>query len=101
VLIAAARSLGMPARYAGGYLWKEETSEQAAGHAWAEVHVDGYGWIAFDAVNDICATDRYVRVGIGPDSLDAAPLRGAQHGGADEALSVRISVAQGRALVEG
>ena len=101
VFVAAARALGIPARYAGGYLLREDAEENNAGHAWAEAHVPDYGWIAFDPVHDMCATDRYVRVASGLDSLDAAPLRGARRGGGTETLKVKITVAQGRTLVDG
>ena len=101
IFIACARAVQIPARYTGGYLLRQDEAEQNAGHAWAEAYVEGYGWIGFDAVNDLCTTDRYARVAIGVDSLDAAPLRGARRGGGDETLKVRITVAQGRALVEG
>src|SRR5262249_49361063 len=40
VFIAAARSLGIPARYVGGYFRRDDgVSEQEAGHAWAEAFV--------------------------------------------------------------
>ena len=101
VFVTAARTLGIPARYAGGYLLRDDMSENNAGHAWAEAHVPDYGWIAFDPVHDICATDRYVRVASGIDSLDAAPLRGARRAGGEETLKVKISVSPGRTLVDG
>ena len=37
--------------------------------------------------NGVCMTDRYVRVAVGADYLEAAPMRGAQTGGADETLA--------------
>jgi transglutaminase-like putative cysteine protease len=95
VFIAAARSLGIPARYVGGYFrCDDEVSEQEAGHAWAEAFVPELGWVAFDAANGLCATDAHVRVAVGLDELSAAPLRGTRYGGAGEALSVRVRVEQ-------
>ncbi len=59
IFIAAARSLGIPARYVGGYLHRNDgVEQQEAGHAWAEAHVPDLGWVAFDPANDICATGR-------------------------------------------
>ena len=75
--------------------------DQDAGHAWAEAYVEELGWVGFDPANGVCMTDRYVRVAIGPDYLEAAPVRGAQIGGADEMLAVNVKVAQGRGLIEG
>jgi transglutaminase-like putative cysteine protease len=95
VFIAAARNLGVPARYVGGYFYRGDgVIEQGAGHAWAEAFVPEIGWVGFDAANGICSTDAYVRVAIGLDYLGAAPLRGARYGGRGEALSVKVRVAQ-------
>jgi transglutaminase-like putative cysteine protease len=92
VMIAAARHLGIPARYVSGYLFRPDDGGKQAGHAWAEVLVDGLGWVGFDAANDVCPTESYVRVAIGLDANDAAPVRGARYGGAGEALTVRVTV---------
>jgi transglutaminase-like putative cysteine protease len=95
VFIAAARNLGIPARYVGGYFRRGDgISEQDAGHAWAEAFVPELGWVAFDAANGISGTDAHVRVAVGLDYLGAAPLRGARYGGRGEALSVKVRVAQ-------
>jgi transglutaminase-like putative cysteine protease len=95
VFIAAARSLGIPTRYVAGYVRSEDgAAEHGAGHAWAEAYVPELGWVAFDAVNGICATDAHVRVAVGLDGLGAAPLRGTRYGGAGEVLSVKVRVAQ-------
>jgi len=95
VFIAASRSLGVPARYVGGYFHREDgVREQDAGHAWAEAFVPELGWVAFDAANGLCATDAHVRVAVGLDYLGAAPLRGTRYGGAGEALSVKVHVDQ-------
>jgi transglutaminase-like putative cysteine protease len=95
IFIAAARSLGIPARYVGGYFRRDDgVSEQDAAHAWAEAFVPELGWVAFDAANGLCATDAHVRVAVGLDYLGAAPLRGTRYGGAGEALSVKVRVDQ-------
>ena len=57
--------------------------------------------MAFDAANRMCTTDRYVRVAIGPDYLDAAPIRGSQMGGVAEGLVVQVQVQVGRQVIEG
>lgn len=95
IFIAAARTLGIPARYVGGYFHRSDgVMAQDAGHAWAEAHVSELGWVAFDPANGICATDAYVRVAIGLDYLGAAPVRGTRAGGGAEALAVAVHVAQ-------
>ncbi|MGL4636828.1 MAG: transglutaminase family protein [Beijerinckiaceae bacterium] len=100
VFVACARSLGIPARYIGGYYLRTDTITQEAGHAWAEAHVDGLGWIGFDPANGVCVSDRHVRVGVGSDYLEAAPIRGSRTGGGEEKLSVSVEVSQCRMVVD-
>jgi transglutaminase-like putative cysteine protease len=100
VFIACARALGIPARYVGGYYLRTDMIEQEAGHAWAEAHVEGLGWLGFDPANGVCITDRHARIAVGQDYLDAAPVRGARRGGEDEHLTVVVHVEQGKALIE-
>jgi transglutaminase-like putative cysteine protease len=95
VFLAGARSLGLPARYVGGYMLPTDgRSSQEAGHAWAEVFVPDLGWVAFDPANGICATEAHVRVAVGLDYLGAAPVRGTRYGGAAEVLAVTVRVDQ-------
>lgn len=93
VLIAAARVLGYPARYVSGYL-AASAGADAASHAWAEIHVPDLGWVGFDAANRICPDERYVRIAIGRDYRDAAPVRGVQLGGGAESMEVAVRVGE-------
>lgn len=90
VFIAAARRMGVPARYVSGHLSRAEADEQQAGHAWAEAYVPDLGWTGFDPANAVCPDQTYLRVAVGLDYLDAAPLRGARRGGGQERLSVAV-----------
>jgi len=108
VFIGAARLLGAPARYVSGYLMMDDRVEQNAGHAWAEAHVPGLGWVGFDVSNRTCPDARYVRVATGCDYRDAAPVSsltissgggaagpGADgSGGGESGLKVSLSVEQ-------
>ena len=76
VFIAAARVLGIPARYVSGYLLIDGHEAQDAGHGWAEAFVEGLGWVGFDVANAVCPDDRYVRLAVGCDYADAAPVKG-------------------------
>jgi len=97
IYIAAARQLGIPARYIGGHVFRGESAAmQDAGHAWAEAHVDGLGWVGFDPTNNICPTDAHVRVAMGLDYLGAAPVRGTRLGGSGETLKVAVHIEQAR-----
>jgi transglutaminase-like putative cysteine protease len=92
IFIAAARHLGAPARYVGGYLYQPDGDNQVAGHGWAEAYVDDLGWVAFDPAHGRSANDAYVRVAVGLDYLGAAPVRGARQGGDEERMDVRVRV---------
>ncbi|MDP5306684.1 transglutaminase family protein [Paracoccus spongiarum] len=99
VLIALARLHELPARYVSGYLHStsDGTAHDAA-HAWAEIHVEGLGWVGFDAANACCPDERYVRLGSGLDAPDAAPIRGIALGQGAERLSVAVQVEDVEAL---
>jgi len=95
IFIGAAHSLGIPARYVGGYYrGTDGVDPQQAGHAWAEAYVPDLGWVAFDPANGFCPTDAHVRVAIGLDSLGAAAVRGMRYGPGAETLEVAIKVGQ-------
>ena len=94
IFVASARMLGVPARYVSGYLMMNDRIEQEAGHAWAEAHVDGLGWVGFDVSNGISPDQRYVRVATGRDYREAAPVTGISYGARDHAMHVRLAVEQ-------
>ena len=97
VFIAAARQIGIPARYIGGHFYRADgVIAQDAGHAWAEAYVEKLGWVGFDPTNGISATDAHVRVAAGLDYLGAAPVRGTRYGGSGETLKVAVHVDQAR-----
>ncbi|MEA2928280.1 MAG: hypothetical protein QOG38_708, partial [Hyphomicrobiales bacterium] len=101
VFIAAARHLGIAARYVGGYFRRSDgVVDQEAGHAWAEAHVPAAGWVAFDPANGICATESHVRVAVGLDYLGAAPVRGTRYGGGAESMAVKVHVDQAARQVQ-
>ncbi len=100
IFVTAARARGVPARYVSGYFLLAATNEQEAGHAWAEAYVEGIGWIGFDPAHGLCTDPRYIRIAIGRDYLEAAPIRGSRLGGAGEAMNVSISLHEGGSLAE-
>jgi transglutaminase-like putative cysteine protease len=95
VFLAAARAMGVPARYVSGYLMMDDQVEQDASHAWAEAYVDGLGWIGFDISNGISPDERYVKIAHGLDYKDCTPTHGIVIGAATTAdLVVSIQVQQ-------
>ena len=94
IFVTAARLAGLPARYVSGYLMMNGQVAQDATHAWAETFVAGLGWVGFDVSNGVSPDERYVRIAIGRDARDAAPIEGLHMGGADETLMVSLQVQQ-------
>ena len=99
VMIAIARSWHIPARYVSGYLYVDgpegDGVTQTATHAWVECLLPGRGWIGFDPTNRCLAEERHVRVGVGRDYQDVAPVRGVFVGGGDARLDVDVRVLAG------
>jgi transglutaminase-like putative cysteine protease len=93
-LIACARARDLPARYASGYLFAttDGTPHEAA-HAWAEIWIEGLGWVGFDAANRCCPDDRYIRLGCGADARDAAPIKGVARSPGTETMQIAVAVA--------
>lgn len=94
IFIATLRHAGLPSRYVSGYLMMNDRIDQEATHAWAEAHIDGLGWVAFDVSNGVSPDERYIKLAVGRDSIDASPISGLRTGVARETMSVSLQVQQ-------
>lgn len=94
VMAAVARRFGIPARYVSGYLRLDDREDQTATHAWVELHLEGLGWVGFDPSNRISPDDRYVRLAVGRDYDEAAPMGGVRYGAHAEDLHVHLHVGE-------
>ena len=94
VLIALARSRGIPARYASGYIFRgvAGTLGADASHAWAEAYLPPFGWVGFDPTNERLVDDGFVLVALGRDYGDVSPTRGLYRGVEAATLSVAVAV---------
>jgi transglutaminase-like putative cysteine protease len=93
LFVASCRTLGIPARYVGGYLWSGNSGGEAqASHAWAEAYLDDLGWAGFDPANNALPGESYLRIAIGLDYWQAAPVRGIRRGDAEETLDVAVAI---------
>jgi transglutaminase-like putative cysteine protease len=96
LFIAAARAMGVPARYVSGYIHSGRTSGGAvrvvapASHAWAEAWVPERGWVGYDATHPVRTTDHHVRLAVGRDYSDAAPTRGIYVGSSSGTMEVSV-----------
>jgi transglutaminase-like putative cysteine protease len=94
VFIAACRRLGVPARYVSGYL-RNDDAELHVGrtsHSWAEAWVPGLDWVGFDPANGISPRGDSLRVAVGLDYRDAAPVSGRRIGFGDAKMTVEATV---------
>lgn len=92
VFLAAARAAGHAARFVSGHCLACTDGPNPAPHSWAEVMIDGKGWMAFDPSFGAIADAGYVRVAAGLDANDATPVAGARDGGGEELLDVALDV---------
>ncbi len=95
VMLGLCRAADIPARYASGYLYngpRDHLIGAQASHAWAEVFLPVVGWIGFDPTNNTLADARYVKVAVGRDYEDVAPIRGSYRGSAHCQLEVDVLV---------
>ena len=89
LMIAIARSWGIPARYVSGYLH----GPGDATHAWVECRLPGLGWVGFDPTNQSGAGEGgEVRLAAGRDYRDVSPTRGVLQGGGGMRLEVEVRV---------
>jgi transglutaminase-like putative cysteine protease len=89
VMIGLCRSLKIPALYVSGYLATETAS---ATHAWVEVLVPSVGWIALDPTHNRQPDETYVKVAVGRDYADAAPIRGTYKGTTERTMDVSVRI---------
>lgn len=98
LMIAALRSLKIPARYVSGYLETipppgvEKLQGTDATHAWVSVYCPTLGWLDFDPTNGKMITEEYIITAIGRDYSDVSPLKGILFGGGKHKLKVEVDV---------
>jgi transglutaminase-like putative cysteine protease len=94
VFIAAARLLGIPARYVTGYLRDpDRPDDDHDPHAWTEAWVEELGWVAFDSSLGHCPVEGHVSLTVGLDAQDAAPIRAVVSHGGGVQLSSDVQIA--------
>jgi transglutaminase-like putative cysteine protease len=89
VMIGLCRAMKIPALYVSGYLATEEAS---ATHAWMEVYLPGIGWRALDPTHDRQTDDQYVKIAVGRDYADVAPVAGTYLGTTERKLEVEVKI---------
>ncbi len=97
LLMEAARSMKLAARYVSGYLCgeAEEGAPEIASnatHAWTEIYLPGAGWKGFDPTSGILAAGYHVRVAATRNPTQATPIRGNYIGDASLFRGMEVTV---------
>jgi len=97
LMMEAARSLGLAARFVSGYIFvpgadAAGTLGGGATHAWLQVYLPGAGWIDFDPTNSIIGNRNLIRVAVAWDHTHVLPLWGTFIGNASSFLGMDVTV---------
>ena len=94
LMMEAARSLGLAARFVTGYLYDTGTEMVGGGatHAWCSIYLPGAGWVEYDPTNGLIAGTNLVRVGSTRMPEQAVPVAGGFVGNSDDALGLSVNV---------
>ena len=97
LMIEAARSLGLAARFVSGYIYagpRDTTARVGGGHthAWVQVYLPSCGWVEFDPTNGIVGNTDLVRVAVVRDPRQATPLCGSWDGEAGDYAGMEVEV---------
>ncbi|MFZ1537869.1 MAG: transglutaminase family protein [Chromatiaceae bacterium] len=102
LMVGSLRMLRLPARYVSGYLRTSSGDGPLfvgadASHAWVQVYAPGTpgvpadGWLDLDPTNDLVPASGHVRLAVGRDFGDVAPLSGVIRGGGHHRLTVGVT----------
>ncbi len=93
LLLDAARSVGVAARFASGYL---ECSAAEAGyastHAWVEIYLPGHGWRGYDPTLGAETTSAHVATGLSNHPRGVMPVTGSYYGAASAFRQLTVMV---------
>lgn len=95
LMMEAARSLGIAARFVSGYIFIPNGTDGVGGgntHAWMQAYLPGAGWIDFDPTNSIVGNRNLIRVAVAWDHGQALPLWGTFSGAASSFLGMDVEV---------
>jgi transglutaminase-like putative cysteine protease len=95
LMMEAARSLGIAARFVSGYIFVPSGSGLAGGgstHAWMQAYLPGAGWIDFDPTNSIIGNRNLIRVAVAWVPNQVLPLWGTYFGSPAAFLGMDVTV---------
>ncbi len=97
LMMEAARSLGLAARFVSGYIYSPLSGRHAysgggSTHAWARIYLPGAGWLEFDPTNALIGNRELIRVAVARDPHQALPLYGTYTGFPADNLGMNVEV---------
>jgi transglutaminase-like putative cysteine protease len=98
LMMDAARSLGLAARFVSGYIYSPQVVADRGRiggghtHAWVRIYLPACGWVEFDPTNGIVGNADLVRVAIVRDPRQSVPLHGTWAGEAGDYLGMDVTV---------
>jgi len=96
LMMEAARSLGLAARFVSGYIYSGSAKAQHKGgghtHAWTRVYLPDCGWTDFDPTNGIVGNADLIRTAAVVDPVQATPLYGSWNGLKRDFLGMDVDV---------
>ena len=96
LMIEAARSLGLAARFVSGYVYSPRGGSATRGgghtHAWVRVYFPDCGWVDFDPTNGLVGAANLIRVVVAADPRQAIPLHGSWAGLPFDYLGMDVEV---------
>lgn len=95
LLMEAARSLGLAARFASGYLHNTAATEgRASTHAWAEVYFPHHGWFGLDPTLGEGTSIKHIVTGVSSHPRGVMPVSGSFVGvkGCSTGMQVAVKI---------
>lgn len=93
LMLEALRTLGIPARFASGYLdCAASEAGRAATHAWAEAYLPQIGWTGFDPTIGEPTSAKHVVLGVSNHPRGVMPISGSYFGDEDSYETMSVSV---------
>jgi transglutaminase-like putative cysteine protease len=89
VALGLCRAVKIPALYVSGYLATEAAS---ATHAWVEAFLPEIGWRGLDPTHNRQVDQSYLKIAVGRDYADVAPVSGHYKGTKERQMDVAVKI---------
>ena len=102
LMLEVLRALGLPARFASGYLdCAASEAGRASTHAWAEAYLPEIGWIGYDPTLGEATSGKHVVTGVSNHPRGVMPVSGTFFDKQNSYLGMKVSVQTERLVDRG